>query len=132
MNETGATAGDFEENRHGRRGLSRGARCSALAHSRSARRIRAAGNAAGYPDRPVRIIAPFAAGGPSDLLARLLSVKLGEALGGTFYVENRAGAGSNIGTAAAARAAPDGYTLLLTSSAFVLNPGSTSRCPTTR
>src|SRR3979490_376292 len=67
--------------------------------------------AAGYPDRPVRIIAPFAAGGPSDLLSRLLSVKLGEALGGSFYVENRAGAGSNIGTAAAARAAPDGYTV---------------------
>src|SRR4051812_21265217 len=74
--------------------------------------------AAGYPDRPVRIIAPFAAGGPSDLLSRLLSVKLAESLGGSFYVENRAGAGSNLGTSAAARAAPDGYTLLLTSSAF--------------
>jgi tripartite-type tricarboxylate transporter receptor subunit TctC len=85
--------------------------------------------AAGYPDRPVRIIAPFAAGGPSDLLARLLSVKLGEALGGTFYVENRAGAGSNIGTAAVARAAPDGYTVLLTSSAFVLNPGLYKQVP---
>ena len=85
--------------------------------------------AAGYPDRPVRIIAPFAAGGPSDLLARLMSVKLGEALGGTFYVENRAGAGSNIGTAAAARAAPDGYTVLLTSSAFVLNPGLYKQVP---
>ena len=85
--------------------------------------------AAGYPDRPVRIIAPFAAGGPSDLLARLLSVKLSEALGGTFYVENRAGAGSNIGTAAAARAAPDGYTVLLTSSAFVLNPGLYKQVP---
>jgi tripartite-type tricarboxylate transporter receptor subunit TctC len=85
--------------------------------------------AAGYPDRPVRIIAPFAAGGPSDLLSRLFSVKLGEALGGSFYVENRAGAGSNIGTAAAARAAPDGYTLLLTSSAFVLNPGLYKQVP---
>ena len=82
-----------------------------------------------YPDRPVRIIAPFAAGGPSDLLSRLMSVKLGEALGGSFYVENRAGAGSNIGTAAAARAAPDGYTLLLTSSAFVLNPGLYKQVP---
>jgi tripartite-type tricarboxylate transporter receptor subunit TctC len=85
--------------------------------------------AAGYPDRQVRIIAPFAAGGPSDLLARLLSVKLGEALGGTFYVENRPGAGSNIGTAAVARATPDGYTLLLTSSAFVLNPGLYKQVP---
>src|SRR3984885_13037685 len=85
--------------------------------------------AAGYPDRPVRIIAPFAAGGPSDLLSRLLSVKLGEALGGFFYVENRAGAGSNIGTSAAARATPDGYTLLLTSSAFVVNPGLYKQVP---
>jgi tripartite-type tricarboxylate transporter receptor subunit TctC len=85
--------------------------------------------AAGYPDRPVRIIAPFAAGGPSDLLARLLSVKLGESLGGSFYVENRAGAGSNIGTSAAAHATPDGTTLLLTSSAFVLNPGLYKQVP---
>jgi tripartite-type tricarboxylate transporter receptor subunit TctC len=85
--------------------------------------------AAGYPDRPVRIIAPFAAGGPSDMLARLMSVKLGEQLGGFFYVENRAGAGSNIGTSAVARAAPDGYTLLLTSSAFVLNPGLYKQVP---
>jgi tripartite-type tricarboxylate transporter receptor subunit TctC len=85
--------------------------------------------AAGYPDHPVRIIAPFAAGGPSDTLARLLSVKLGESLGGFFYVENRVGAGSNIGTSAAARATPDGYTLLLTSSAFVLNPGLYKQVP---
>ena len=95
---------------------------AATALARSAR-------AAAYPDRPVRIIAPFAAGGPSDLLARLLSVKLGEALGGSFYVENRAGGGGNIGTSAAARAAPDGYTLLLTSSAFVLNPGLYKQVP---
>jgi tripartite-type tricarboxylate transporter receptor subunit TctC len=85
--------------------------------------------AATYPDRPVRVIAPFAAGGPSDLLARLLSVKLGEALGGTFYVENRGGAGGNVGTATVARATPDGYTLLLTSSAFVLNPGLYKQVP---
>jgi tripartite-type tricarboxylate transporter receptor subunit TctC len=85
--------------------------------------------AAGYPDRPVRIIAPFAAGGPSDLLSRLISVKLGQSLGGSFYVENRAGAGGNIGTSAVARAAPDGYTLLLTSSAFVLNPGLYKQVP---
>ena len=85
--------------------------------------------AAGYPERQVRIVAPFAAGGPSDTLARLLSVKLGEALGGFFYVENRPGAGSNIGTSAVARATPDGYTLLLTSSAFVLNPGLYKQVP---
>jgi tripartite-type tricarboxylate transporter receptor subunit TctC len=84
---------------------------------------------AGYPDRPVRIVVPFAPGGPSDLTARLMSVKLGEALGQTFFVENRAGAGSNLGTAAVARSAPDGYTLLVTSSAFVVNPGLYKQVP---
>jgi tripartite-type tricarboxylate transporter receptor subunit TctC len=84
---------------------------------------------AAYPDRPVRIIVPFAAGGPSDLTARLMGVKLGEALGQTFVVENRPGAGSNLGTAAAARAAPDGYTLLVTSSAFVVNPSLYRQVP---
>src|SRR3984957_12670854 len=85
--------------------------------------------AAGYPDHPVRIVAPFAAGGPSDTLCRLLRVRLGEKLGGFFYVENHPGAGSNIGTSAAARATPDGYTLLLTSSAFVLNPALYKQVP---
>jgi tripartite-type tricarboxylate transporter receptor subunit TctC len=84
---------------------------------------------AGYPDRPVRIVVPFAPGGPSDLTARLMSVKLGEAFGQTFFVENRAGAGSNLGTAAVARSTPDGYTLLVTSSAFVVNPGLYRQVP---
>src|SRR5262245_11658008 len=86
---------------------SRGSAIAATALGRSA-------HAAAYPDRPVRIIAPFGAGGPSDLLSRLLAVKLGEKLGATFIVENRPGAGSNIGTAAVARSTPDGYTLLVT------------------
>jgi tripartite-type tricarboxylate transporter receptor subunit TctC len=85
--------------------------------------------AAAYPDRTVRIVVPFAPGGPSDLTARLLSQKYGEALGQTFIVENRGGAGSNLGTAAVARSAPDGYTLLVTSSAFVVNPGLYKQCP---
>jgi tripartite-type tricarboxylate transporter receptor subunit TctC len=85
--------------------------------------------AAAYPDRTVRIIVPFAAGGPSDLTARLLSQKFGEALGQTFIVENRGGAGSNLGTAQVARSAPDGYTLLVTSSAFVVNPGLYKNVP---
>jgi tripartite-type tricarboxylate transporter receptor subunit TctC len=85
--------------------------------------------AAGYPDRSVRIIVPFSAGGPSDLTARVLSVKYGEAFGQTFIVENRPGAGSNLGTAAVARSAPDGYTLLVTSSAFVVNPGLYKNVP---
>ena len=85
--------------------------------------------AAPYPERPVRIVAPFAPGGPSDIMSRLLAAKLSEALGQSFYVENRAGAGSNIGTAVVAHAAPDGYTLLVTSSAFVVNPGLYKHVP---
>jgi tripartite-type tricarboxylate transporter receptor subunit TctC len=85
--------------------------------------------AAGYPERPVKIIAPFAAGGPSDITARLMSQKLGDALGQTFVIENRPGAGSNLGTVAVARSAPDGYTLLITSSAFVVNPSLYRQVP---
>jgi tripartite-type tricarboxylate transporter receptor subunit TctC len=74
------------------------------------------------PNRPVRIIVPFAPAGSSDVLARLLQSPLQQALGQTVIVENRAGAGANIGMIEAARAEPDGYTLLLTSSALVVNP----------
>lgn len=76
----------------------------------------------GYPNKPIRIIVPFGPGGSSDVIARILAVRLQQVLGQGVVVENRAGAGSNIGTAAAARAEPDGYTLLLTTSAFVANP----------
>src|SRR5690349_17674227 len=85
--------------------------------------------AAGYPERPVRILVPFAAGGPSDLTARLIGDKLREALGQTFIVENRGGAGGNLGIAQVARSAPDGYTLLVVSSAFVVNPGLYKQVP---
>jgi tripartite-type tricarboxylate transporter receptor subunit TctC len=74
------------------------------------------------PNRPIRIIVPFAPAGSSDVLARLLQSPLQQALGQTLIVENRAGAGANIGMVEAARAEPDGYTLLLTSSALVVNP----------
>jgi tripartite-type tricarboxylate transporter receptor subunit TctC len=72
--------------------------------------------------RPIRIIVPFAPAGSSDVLARLLQSPLQQALGQTVIVENRAGAGANIGMVEAARAEPDGYTLLLTSSVLVVNP----------
>jgi tripartite-type tricarboxylate transporter receptor subunit TctC len=85
--------------------------------------------AAGWPERTVRIVVPFAAGGPSDLTARLMSDKLREALGQTFIVENRGGAGGNLGIAQVARSAPDGYTLLVVSSAFVVNPGLYRQVP---
>ena len=86
-------------------------------------------SAAGYPDHTVKIIVPFAPSGPTDIMARIVSVHLGEALGGSVIVDNRAGAGGNIGMGAAARAEPDGYTLLITSSALVVNPGLYAKVP---
>jgi tripartite-type tricarboxylate transporter receptor subunit TctC len=75
-----------------------------------------------YPDRPVKIIAPFTAGGPSDFVARLLADKLSQTLGQPFYVEDHPGAGGNIGMAQVARSAPDGYIMLVASSSYVVNP----------
>src|SRR5690349_14960725 len=77
---------------------------------------------AAWPERNITLIACFPAGGGTDIAARLIATPLGEALGTTVIVENRGGAGGNIGTAVAARAAPDGYTFLICSSAFVVNP----------
>jgi tripartite-type tricarboxylate transporter receptor subunit TctC len=76
----------------------------------------------GYPTRPVRIIVPFAPGGPTDVPARFIAQRLTDNLGRNFLVENIAGASSNIGTAQAARAAPDGYTILITVNNLVVNP----------
>jgi tripartite-type tricarboxylate transporter receptor subunit TctC len=87
-------------------------------------RVRAA-----YPERPIRIIVPFAPGGPTDIMARVIATLLGEVLGKSAIVENRAGAGGNIGIGAAARSDADGYTLLLTSSAYVLNPALYEQVP---
>jgi tripartite-type tricarboxylate transporter receptor subunit TctC len=75
-----------------------------------------------YPARPVRVIVTFAPGGPTDVAARLIAQKLSESLGRQFYVENVAGASGNIGTVQAAKAAPDGYTLLITVNNLVINP----------
>jgi len=74
-----------------------------------------------YPTRPVKIIVPFAAGGPADVYARFLGQRLGETLGQPFVVEDRPGAGSIIGTDAVAKSAPDGYTLLLMSNTQTVN-----------
>ena len=76
-----------------------------------------------YPSRPVTVIVPQAAGGANDAIARIVTQKLGEIMGQTFLVDNRPGAGGNVGTAQAAKAKPDGYTLMLTTnSAHVINP----------
>ena len=77
--------------------------------------------AQGYPSRPVRIIVGFAAGGTTDILARLIGQWLSERLGQPFVIENRPGAGTNIGTETVVRAPPDGYTLLLVPTASAIN-----------
>jgi len=84
---------------------------------------------AAYPERPITLIVPFAAGGPSDIIARILAVALSPRLGQSVVVDNRGGAAGNIGMAAAAHAAPDGYTLLLTSTAIAVNPELFSNLP---
>jgi tripartite-type tricarboxylate transporter receptor subunit TctC len=85
--------------------------------------------AAAYPDRPVKVIVPFAPAGPTDVMARLIAQKLSENLKQQFYIENHAGAGGNIGMMAAAKAAPDGYTILVASSSFVVNPSLYAKNP---
>ena len=69
---------------------------------------------AGYPTKPVKLIVGFAAGGPADIVGRVVGAKLGDALGQQFVVENRGGAGGNIATDAVGRAEPDAYSLLVT------------------
>jgi tripartite-type tricarboxylate transporter receptor subunit TctC len=89
----------------------------------------AAMSAETYPARAVRIIVPSSPGGGSDILARLLAQKLSTALDKPFVVENRPGGGSRVGTEIVARAAPDGYTLLLVDSSHVVNPALYSSVP---
>src|SRR5437870_13458903 len=74
-----------------------------------------------YPSRPVRIIVPFPAGQATDTIARLVGQSLSERLGQPFVIENRTGAGGNIGTESVVRATPDGYTLLLVGSSNAMN-----------
>jgi tripartite-type tricarboxylate transporter receptor subunit TctC len=82
-----------------------------------------------YPVRPVRLIVAFAPGGVTDTFARLMGQKLGEHLGQQFFVENITGATGNIGTGQAAKAAPDGYTLLFAFSSYVVNPTLFNKVP---
>jgi tripartite-type tricarboxylate transporter receptor subunit TctC len=82
-----------------------------------------------YPARNVRVIVPFGAGGPTDVIARVVAQKLTESLGQQFYVENLPGAGGNTGTATAAKAPADGYTLLVVSTGFMVNPSLYAKVP---
>jgi tripartite-type tricarboxylate transporter receptor subunit TctC len=76
-----------------------------------------------YPDRPIRIVVANTPGGPSDIIARIMAAAMQEAMGGSVIVENKGGGGGNIGMGYVARAEPDGYTILLSTSAFAVNPG---------
>ena len=82
-----------------------------------------------YPAKPVKMIVPFAPAGPTDVIARLIAQKLSETWGQQVYVENIPGAGGNTGTATAARAPADGYTILVVSTGFIINPSLYSKVP---
>jgi tripartite-type tricarboxylate transporter receptor subunit TctC len=82
-----------------------------------------------YPDKPVRVVVGFAPGGPTDVIARIVALKLSEKLGQQFYVENMPGANGNTATGRVAHARPDGLTLLVAASGFVINPSLYAKVP---
>jgi tripartite-type tricarboxylate transporter receptor subunit TctC len=82
-----------------------------------------------FPAKPVRFIVPFATGGASDIVARVVGIKLGEAWGQTVVIDNRAGGSGMIGTELVARAAPDGYVLLVVEPTFAITPGLFTKVP---
>jgi len=83
----------------------------------------------GYPAKPVRIIVPFTAGGPNDLVVRPVAPKLQELVGQPIVIDYRAGANGIIGSELVARSPPDGYTLLVISSSFTINPSTQAKLP---
>jgi tripartite-type tricarboxylate transporter receptor subunit TctC len=82
-----------------------------------------------YPDRPVRMIVPYAAGGPTDVITRLVAQRLSDNVGKQFFVENVGGGGGNIGMGRGAKSAPDGYTLLVVNPSYVINPTLYDKVP---
>jgi tripartite-type tricarboxylate transporter receptor subunit TctC len=91
----------------------------------------AAGAAENFPNRPVRLIVPYPAGGPNDVLARMVGAKLADAWGNQVVVDNRPGAGGNLAVEMAARSAPDGYTMILPAMAYAVNPSLYTKVPYT-
>src|SRR4051812_31522728 len=89
----------------------------------------AAASAQGYPNRPVRVVVGFPAGGPTDVIARMVAQKLSDALGQQFFVENIGGAGGNTASGQVARETPDGYTIMVISTGFVVNPSLYAKVP---
>ena len=89
----------------------------------------ATGYTQSYPERPIRLIVPFSPGGTSDLVGRIIAAKLSDDLGQTVIVDNRGGAGSTLGVSIAARATPDGYTLLVAHIALAINQTLYSKVP---
>src|SRR4051812_3067126 len=85
--------------------------------------------AEGYPTRPARVVVGFPAGGPTDVIARLVAQKLSDSLGQQFYVENIGGAGGNTASGQVARVTPDGYTIMAISTGFLVNPSLYARVP---
>jgi len=86
-------------------------------------------NAQGFPNRPVRVIVPYPAGGTTDIVARVVAQKLSSVWGRQVIIDNRAGAGGNIGKEIAARSAPDGYTLLMSGVSYAINPSLYKKIP---
>lgn len=82
-----------------------------------------------YPNKPIRVIVPFSAGSTTDIIARAITEKLGASLGQPLVIDNRAGAGGTVGAAAVARAAPDGYTILVHSSSHTVSPSTYAKLP---
>ena len=85
--------------------------------------------AQGYPNRPVRVVVGFPAGGPTDIIARLVAQRLSDSLGQQFFVENIGGAGGNTASGQVARVTPDGYTIMAISTGFLVNPSLYAKVP---
>src|SRR5215213_6283708 len=103
--------------------------CACLALAPASAQTTSPGSGQAWPSKPVRVIVPYAPGGGIDVVARIMAQKLGEQTGGTFIVDNRPGAGGVVGAELVARAAPDGHTLLASSTEFAINPAVRPKLP---